>query len=379
MFKMFNLKNDSFPVTPGDLRTVEWYGFKSLKQQFEDSIYGSLSNHSRICVLNRGKMGAGKTNAARFFARDLLNKKMGLYDKIISIIIEAPKQPNQAFIEFSQRLINAITFNKIFKASKKMRDKNGKEALYTGIMEFTGNEDIAEVLSNIDESNRLESKTYLAGGGTARDLRKLKVSRKLKSPHDFAISLVGILFLLIHGASKKTGGLTRIILWVDEMEDLVYFLTKDFLPFTQALRELIDKMNHHFTILFNFTFSEPEDLSAIASVLGEAIMQRVDSHIVFEDAKKEDLREYLLELLRNNRLDSKEKNKYYPFTKDSFETLISAAIDNTPRYLNEMCSYILINFAKTKEYNIDKKNPIDNHILDKELPLTLKYLDDIRA
>lgn len=379
MFKIFNLKNDSFPVTPGDLKTVEWYGFKSLKQQFEDSIYGSLFSYSRICVLNRGKMGAGKTNAARFFSRDLLNKKMGLYDEIISIIIEAPKQPNQAFIEFSQRFINAITFSKISKASKKMRDKNGKEALYTDIMEFTGNEDIAEVLSNIDESNRLESKTYLAGGGTARDLRKIEVSRKLKSPHDFAVSLVGVLFLLIHGASEETGSLTRVILWVDEMEDLVYFPTKDFLPFTQALRELIDKMNHHFTILFNFTFSEPEELSAIESVLGEAIMQRVNSHIVFEDAKKEDLREYLLELLKNNRLDSKENNKYYPFTTDSFETLISAAVDKTPRYLNKICDNILNILAKTEEYKIEKKNPIDNHILDKELPLILKELDDIRA
>lgn len=376
MFKVFNLKNDSFPVAPGDLKTVEWYGFKSLKQQFEDSIYGSLSNHSRMCVLNRGKIGAGKTNAARFFSRDLLSKKMGLYDKIIPIIIEAPKQPNQAFIEFSQRLVNGITFNRIFNASKEMRDKNGKEALYTNIMEFTGNEDIAEVLSNIDESNRLESRTYLAGGGTARDLKKLEVSRKLKSSHDFAVSLVGVLFLLIHGASEETGGLTRIILWVDEMEDLVYFPTKDFLPFTQALRELMDRVNHHFTILFNFTFTEPEELSAIESVLGEAIMQRVDSHIVFEDAKKEDLREYLLELLTSNRLDSKEKNRYYPFTRNSFETLISAAVDNTPRYLNKICDNILKRIScKNKEYKIDKRNLIGNHIIEKELPSILEYLE----
>ena len=58
---------------------------------------------------------------------------------------------------------------------------------------------------------------------------------------------------------------------------------------TQAIREILDRHGSHLTVLWNFTFSEPEDLPAIENVLGQAIMERVNQHIVFREASSEDM------------------------------------------------------------------------------------------
>src|ERR1700752_507009 len=108
------------------------------------------------------------------------------------------------------------------------------------------------------------------------------------------LRLWAFLTLLIHGQSKDQPTVSRVVLWLDEMEDLLYFPTRYYLPFTQALREVIDNTNVHMTIMLNFTFSEPEDLPAIENVLGQAIMQRVNQHIVFQEPTVDDLKKYLL-------------------------------------------------------------------------------------
>ncbi len=381
MFEKFNLKEESFPVAPGGSKNAVWYGFRGLKKQFEDSIDRSTRNPMRHCVLNRGQIGTGKTNAAHYFTRYLSNcKDMGIYGNALSFVMEAPTQPNRAFLEFSQRFNDVVTFSNILNASEKIKESYGPERLFNDLMELTGNEDISTALSNINSSNRLTIRTYLAGGGTTKDLKEIGVSRKLTNDHDFALSIVGILHILLNGSFEEKGKISRLFLWIDEMDDLVFFPTKYFLPFTQALRELIDNMSEHFTLFLNFTYSEPAELSTIETVVGEALVQRIDSHILFDGAGKEDLTEYFLELLSNNRIrKNQETDKYYPFMKDSFEMIIDSAVGRTPRYLNKLCSNLLKNIAAEAKYNFKEGKRIEISVIQKELPSILAYLDNIRS
>ena len=163
----------------------------------------------------------------------------------------------------------------------------------------------------------------------------------MTSEHEFALAVIGVLHLLIHGQSSEPGPLSRVILWLDEMEDLVYFPTRYYLPFTQAIREIIDSTSQHFTLLLNFTFSEPEDLPAIENVLGQALMQRVNHHIVFKQPTAEDYEGYLLELLKYNRLDQRRGSPTFPFSKEAFDLLIQSAAARTPRFLNKLCDMLL--------------------------------------
>ena len=373
MFEKFKLKDNAFPVTPGDQDGIAWFGFKDLKHKFQSLLDRSMSEPLRLCVLNRGRFGAGKTHAAQYFCGQYSEQEnVGLYSRIIPVVIESPKQAQKAFVDFSSRLLNAFTFDRVIKASENLRKLGGDSALSSKLLEATGSEDIATALSKIDNDNRLLTKTYLFGGGTAKDLRELGVAKRLTSDHEFALAIVGVLYLLIHGQSRKSETVSRIVLWIDEMEDLVYFPTRYYLPFTQALREMIDRTNSHLTLMLNFTFSEPEDLPAIENVLGQAIMQRVNEDVIFQPPNADEMRSYLLDLLEHNRTEGAECSQTFPFANDAFDLLTKSATSRTPRFLNKLCDTLLRDLDDDPTFDIKKKGEIRLEVLKEKLPELLE-------
>jgi hypothetical protein len=377
MFEQFNLKDDAFPVTPSNEDGISWFGFEKLKEEFEGIFKRSYTETSRLCILNRGRLGAGKTHAAKYFEDKFAQQKIeGIYSCIIPIVIETPKQPQKAFIDFSHRLFNKITFRQIMISSSNLRALIEKETLFTDLLTITGSEDIAMVLSSMDEQNLLISKAYLLGGGTQKELREIGAAKKLTSEHEFSLAVIGVIYLLIHGKLKKIGKISRVLLWVDEMEDLVYFPTRYYLPFTQALREIIDNLNKHMTLMMNFTFSEPEELPTIGNILGEAIMQRINHHIVFPEPTQEDFKSYLSELLKANRLEKLEnKPSTFPFSIEAFKLLIESDYVKTPRDLNKLCDSILRDLANRPGTCIEKQGEISKECLIDILPQILSLLE----
>lgn len=381
MFERFNLKDNSFPVTPNDQDKAQWFGFKPLKREFEKVMQRSSEERLRLCVLNRGRLGAGKTHAAHYFIAKYAGKRnIGNYLHFLSIVIESPKQPQKAFVDFASRLFNAVTFRGIAQASHNLRSLHGADQLFSVLLDKIGSEDIATVLSKMDDSNLLLSKVFLLGGGTSKELRELGVAKKITSEHEFASAVVGVLHLLIYGQSDSRETLSRVFLWVDEMEDLVYFPTRYYLPFTQAMREVIDNTNEHLTLMLNFTFSEPEDLPAIENVLGQAIMERVNQHIVFREPTVDDFRNYLLELFKANRLEDHTSSMTFPFSEDSFKLLVETAVSKTPRFLNKLCDMLLRELQGLSDSALDlHRNGIPVNLLEKKLPDILGLLEEARG
>ena len=380
MFERFNLRDNAFPVTPSAQESTPWFGFRLLKREFEAIFHRSSTEQLRLCVLNRGRLGAGKTHAAQYFAAEFARKEpFGTYHSCVSIVIEAPKQPAKAFVEFTGRLLNEVTFRRIAEASKNLRSLSNADTLFSKLLEATGSEDIATVLSRIDDANLLTSKAFLLGGGTAKEFRTLGVAKKLTSEHEFASAVVAVLYLLIHGQSGDRASVSRIALWMDEMEDLVYFPTRYYLPFTQALREIIDRTNRHLTLMLNFTFSEPEDLPAIENVLGQAIMQRVNHHVIFQQPTIDDMRDYLLELFKFNRVDNRGCSVTFPFSPEAFELLAECAVSKTPRFLNKLCDMLLRDFHDNPNLDLTNGREISRDIVQQRLPGVLNLLEEARG
>ena len=377
MFENFNLKDSAFPVTHSNQDEIPWFGFNKLKNEFQVILDRSSSEHLRLCVLNRGRLGAGKTHAAQYFSAQYSHREnVGDYFRFIPIITESPKQPLKAFVDFSNRLFNAVTFDRIVQASQNLRRIGDAKSLFLKLLKATGTEDIATVLSNIDDDNRLLIGTYLRGGGTAKQLQNLGVAKRLVSDHEFSLAIVGVLYLLIHGQSEERETLSRIVIWIDEMEDLVYFTTKYYLPFTQALREVIDRTDSHLTLMLNFTFSEPEDLPAIENVLGQAIMQRVNQHVIFQHPDEDEMKAYLLDLLKHNRIEGTKCSPIFPFSNDAFDLLIKAATLKTPRFLNKLCDGLLRDLQNDPTFEIEKEGEIRLGLLEEKLPSLLERLDE---
>ena len=380
MFEVFNLRDDAFPVTPADRDGTPWFGFEDLKLEFDEVFRRSMEERSRLCVLNRGRFGSGKTHAARHYStRASSQDSLGVYYRCISLVVEAPKQPSKAFTDFTTRLLNLVTFRKIAEAAQTLRTLRGADAVFAELLAATGSEDIATALSRIDDANSLSTKTFLLGGGTATELRKLGVAKKLTTDHEFASVIAGVFSLLIHGQSSQQATISRVVLWMDEMEDLVYFPTRYYLPFTQAFREIIDRHGSHLTVLLNFTFTEPEDLPAIENVLGQAIMQRVNHHIVFREATANDMGTYLRELLAYNRLGANGCPATFPFSAGAFDRLVQACISKTPRFMNKLCDSLLRQVLADFQREVRPGEVIPDSTIQACLPKLLALLEDVRG
>lgn len=378
MFEKFNLKDNAFPVTPTDQDMAHWFGFRALKTEFENVMERSSAERLRLCVLNRGRFGAGKTHAAHYFAAKYETRRsINGYSRFIPLVIESPKQAQKAFLDFATRLFGTVTFRRIAEASQNFAALRGQNQAFSELLKKTGSEDIATVLSTMDDTNLLPPKTFLLGGGTAKELRELGVAKRIVTDHEFATAVVGVLHLLIHGHSADESSLCRVLLWVDEMEDLVYFPTRYYLPFTQAMREVIDDTNEHLTLMLNFTFSEPEDLPAIENVLGQAVMQRVNQHIIFQPPTADDLRSYLLELLKANRLSQAIPSKTFPFSDEAFRLVVDASVSRTPRFLNKLCDRLLRDLEDMPEGTVGlTKRGIPEKLIADRLPEALSQIEE---
>ena len=380
MFEVFNLRDDAFPITPADRDGTPWFGFEDLKAEFEDVLGRSMKEQPRLCVLNRGRFGSGKTHAAKHFnAKVSAQGGSGPYHRCVPILVEAPKQPAKAFSEFTTRVLNAVTVRRIMDTARNLRTLSNVDEVFARLLEATGSEDIATVLSHVDDPNLLASKTFLLGGGTATDLRKLGVAKKLSTDHELATAIAGVLTLLMHGQSHERTTISRVLLWMDEMEDLVFFSTRYYLPFTQAIREILDRHGSHLTVFWNFTFSEPEDLPAIENVLGQALMQRVNQHIVFREATRDDMRKYLRDLLAYNRVNADGCPETFPFTAGAFDRLVQSCVSKTPRFMNKLCDSLFRKVLSDFSNDLKLGEAIPDSVVDQALPGLLDLLEDVRG
>ena len=249
----------------------------------------------------------------------------------------------------------------------------------TALVSATNSEDVGAVLSTLNATSLLSVRTYLAGGGTAKDLRSLGAAKRLVTEHEYALAVSGVLFLLVNGPSASDETKARIILWVDEMEDLVYFPSRYFQPFTMALREVMDRNGRHVTFMLNFTFSEPEELPSIQLVLGAAIMERVNTHIVFPPATAESLRDYLLELLAANRITQPGSCPTFPFAADAFELIVNAAASKTPRFLNKVCDTLLRGLASSGDLVAVPAAGIQRSVIESRLLIVQSSIEESRG
>ncbi len=353
MFERFRLKDNAFPVTPIVADGIKWYGFSKLRKEFQEIIQRSIQETPRVCVLNRGHVGAGKTHAATYFSQEARIRNNAYYSSVVSIVVECPKQGSGAFYDLFKRIINYVGFENIETALNSCRQTMGEKSLLAELKRISANEDIAHVLAHVTDDNRLATRSYLYGSGGLRDLKALGVAAKPTSDNDFASALNAMLWALTHSGDSPSRPFRRVVLWIDEMEDLVYFPTRYYLPFTQFIRSVMDHMSEHLTLFLNFTYTEPEDLDTIENILGDAIVSRINKHILFQDSTKDDVKGYLTELLADNQIGSGRRAETAPFDSDTFEMLVSACTSHTPRYINKLSDGILRKTLEQAKKNQD--------------------------
>lgn len=362
------LKHNPFADTPPRKpQEAVWAGLPQLKKQFETLFVQALATPATQVVLNWGAWGSGKTHAAMYFG--LKERLWPLVQEprvkdICIVYIRTPKEPARADIDLYRDIIEALRFSNLRKLIRDLIAERGQEEALRLLQDSASSEPLGKAIWLLgldpkkhsgqltlfgeepsEERNQL-LESYFFSTCTKRDLKELGLSRGIDNAQD-RFRVLGTLLQCIIGFAppEQLDQHTRLILWIDELEDLIYFQSRQYRPFTQGLRDLTDRLPNYLTLLMNFTLATGTYEDATV-VLGDALTSRITHQVYFQPLTPEEAYEYVLELMRYYRSDdpaNKGLPSTYPFTEDALHTLIEMLppLGRTPRDLNKQCSQVV--------------------------------------
>lgn len=341
-------KKNPFNIVPDtESSDLVWAGFNSTKVEFERVIRSCLASEETKVLLNLSRYGGGKTHAAYYFA-----KHSNLYlpaDAVspIHLILTAPKLGDNAIWDFYVKLLEAITFKAIIAALRGHRASVGNDRALEQLQSFAKSEDVGRLvwlLADEDEDVAyLAGEVLMSGKATVPVRRRLRLRRGVETTSDASLilsALINILARFDNGAALPKA--RRVFIWIDEVESLIYYSSRQYRPFTQAIREIIDCTPKHLALVMNFSFAAPREAENLEIVIGEALLDRVTDRIVFEEGTLDESLQYLTDLLAYYRITHGDKPSLFPFSKEAAAQLLESAPartgkPRTPRRINQWC------------------------------------------
>jgi len=360
MLDILNLKFNPFQdLTPSlgqSSANINWAGMPTLKARFDKIIQDTATKRSRQIVLNLGPWGGGKTFTSIYY----YNKAKRIGDNIIThIYVKSPKNDAKATEAFFKGVIEWLTFDKIRNQIGELITELGDEAFTDYINNRIRSKEIAKAILLIgsqDEATYEIMNRYIYGSLTKTELKNVGLPRGITDNSDRIKFISGIFYCFI-GTNQISPG--KVVLWVDEMEDLVYFSAKNYRTFSQDLRDLFDNLTQDFTSFLNFTFSEPED-ATVEVILGAAIWSRITTKVRFKELSIDDSYTYCIEQIQQAQI---RKRNLTPFSEDSIKHLLGIIPrqNMTPREINKKFTNV-INFALENNHSAITKEIIDAEI-----------------
>lgn len=379
--KKYNFSDNPFTLIPDNAdENLPWAGFKSNKDSLDKIFREMIANNETKLILNLSRWGGGKTHSTFYYSRKENLIALGADPENIpfSILVTTPREGKNATNTFYKKVIDEIGISNISKLIFEMRTDKGDDDSYEDLKNWSKNEDIGRILwlmGDEDLDTSFNASELLFNKPTAKLRRDLKVRRGVEDDTDKFNAISAILKLLsLYTLDGKKDSERRVILWIDEFESLVYYSTKHYRPFTQALRELIDNTPKNFSLLINFSFADPDDMQTLEFLIGSALLDRVNDQVIFEEANIETAKEYVRELFSFFREDDFESdNDYYPFTEKSLTALLEVATKQTgkplmPRTINKWC---------VKAIQISEKENTESDEIDSTILKDLSFVDEV--
>ncbi len=340
-----NLSDNPFEmITPSPNGDFVWAGMTVQKNKITNAYEQSFLVNSRQLILNWGPIGGGKTFAAYFFKSNVPFQNP--QRKVINVYVRTPKEGSNAFSQLFKDFIDSYSMSVIRNDIQEKIARVGKDNLEAILKESNISEEFAKAIIKIgdtDETTQRIISSYFYGIATSAEIKKIGLFRPIKTEPDYVKLLAGIIILLTNATIQQT----RLFFWIDEMEDMVYYNSKQFKQFSQSIRDLVDTINQKFTLFLNFTLSEGED-ETVKTLLGEALWSRKNYDIRFKDFKISDGVEYCKDLISHYQIDK--STMYFPFELAAIEmilnTLPTALL--TPREINKKMNGLLM-FARENE------------------------------
>ena len=383
-WNLAGLQENPFTISPPtDPEQAIWAALDVVKDEFDSVFKEAKVSAPTQVVLCRGAFGGGKTHASLFFSSDKNIPKTSPSVQNIEVLrVQTPTETRNPARDFYIDVMEQIRLDRIAEAIKKNVESVGQDVVERNLRQTMVSGDFVNALLKLSETPPISPRAglplnaYFLGKCTTTELRKLGLNRNIEKTQDYFRVLAGVFHSLI-GVSESTdvSEHNRFCLWIDEMENFIYFTPPQYRPFGHGLRELVDRLPYFFTLFMNFTLTSPEEFEEIELILGGYLTDRITRHIFFDELKdQEKMLQYVRDVLSHYRTQEEPKTPYSPFTKDALGALMADLQQRTPRNMNKRCHSALMRafekgiFQKGKDPTItlDFIQEISQEELDKE-------------
>lgn len=347
-FASINLNFNPFEaLTPSPEQELFWAGMEKQKEEIISAYQESIQFSHRKVVLNWGPVGGGKTHAAYFFEKSLPEEIEK--DKILpSVYVRMPHEGRNANIFLIQNIFDSLTIRRAKEELERVLKEEGEKKLFEKIYGKIKSETFTEAIIFFGKETTPKHllKRFIFDGFSASELKKLNIARSLKNDEDYTMFLAGIIIAITSSKDQK-----RLVLWVDEMENMVYYSSQQFKVVAQMFRDLIDRVNERLLVFFNFTLAENEE-DTVRLLMGDALWSRVNKTIRFQNMSISEAEQYCKEAITFAQI---KKEDYKPFNEESIKCILDTIpeIDLIPREINRKFDKV-IRFALDQK--IDKIN-----------------------
>ena len=351
------LKKSPFDLTPPtDPEQIVWAGMKQVKRRFDEIFEVAFSDSTTQVVLNQGPWGGGKTHASLYF-KNKKNLPQTLTDTdkehFFPINVCVPKEPGNPAEDLYTDILDILGMRDVQRIIRDAIGNLSEDEALDLLHKFLSSEELARAfwLYGTQEDNERQAllRSYFFEGVTRTELRKLGIARNITKSQDRFRVLAGVLQCII-GIDQRRESFrpTRVCLWIDEIEDLIYLSSAQFRIVSQGLRDMIDRLPNNFTLFLNMTLSDPEEYEDLETILGGALLNRITDFIYFPELELNEAVEYVSEIINHHQYRDeplpKELPKTYPFEPKALEMLLDGLEIKTPREINKRCRNV-INFA----------------------------------
>ena len=351
-WNLAGLRENPFTINPPtDPKQAIWAGLKELRGEFNRVFWEAKASAPTQVVLCRGPIGGGKTHASLFFSEGENIPEISPSVRNIEVLrVQTPTETRNPARDFYLDVIEQIRLERIGEAVKKNVESVGRDVVERNLRQTMVSGDFVNALLKLFEASPIYPgagsplSAYFVDKCTTTELRKLGLNRNIEKTQDYFRILAGV-FRCLTGLSESTDVTehNRFCLWIDEMENFIYFTPPQYRPFGQGLRELVDRLPYFFTLFMNFTLTAPEEYEEIELILGSYLTDRITRHIFFDEVKdQENMLQYVRELLSHYRPEEKPKTSYFPFTEEALKALMSSLQRGTPRNMNKRCGNALM-------------------------------------
>lgn len=363
----YEFTENPFSILPGQTSgPLIWAGLQDLRRKYNDVLKEILTNEASRLILIASRWGGGKTHAANFYSNpdNLPSAKNGKnLPPPLTCIVITPKEGNNAAYEFYKKVLEGFDIERITNVIRSMRKDDTDEGSLSVIQDWAGGRDIGKILwllGDEDDNKAFAASELLFNKPTAKVRKDLKIRRGIEDTTD-RFRVLSTVFKILSKYTEK-GKLQKerkILLWIDEIESLILYTSKQYVPFSQAIRELIEMTKKNLGLFLNFSLTDMDDLRTLEFIIGSALKDRIYKRIIFEELNVQSSILYVKDRMKAYRKPSFNDDLTYPFTNEALEELFKLGREKTglpltPRVINKWCEATLSKAASLSLDQIDE-------------------------